>query len=133
MYVEIRESHRAETEPGKELMPAVEGRDARVAAGTDRRRGDDVLVAANQVSQRVAAQGVARKQDGVCGQQQAADADAEVSGAAVREPVRLHRVDHQDADEDQAKVEEVAMDVLEDERKGALAEILLARLTHCAR
>ena len=46
-----------------------------------------------------------------------------------REPHRLPGVERENDDEDEREVQGVAVDVLDDEREPALAEILLARLT----
>ena len=81
----------------------------------------------------MAAEGVARQQDRVRRQDEAADADAEAWRRRRRKPERLDGVEGQDADEEQAEVQEIAMDVLQNQRKRSLPQILLTRLADGAR
>ena len=85
--------------------------------------GELVELAADEVAQRVAAERVAAEQDDVDGEDERAEADAEVAcPSRVGEPERLPRVVREDDEEDQREVQEVAVDVLQDERERALAE-----------
>src|ERR1700733_6874692 len=77
--------------------------------------------------QGVAAERVAGEQRGIRREHQGADADAEMFYAVVVEPERLPNVVRQQHDEDQGEVQEIAMDILDDQGKSALAEIALAR------
>ncbi len=76
----------------------------------------------------MAAQRVAAQQHHVDQQHQRPHADAEF---AV-EPQGLPHVVRQEHQKQERDVEEVAMDVLNDQREVALAQILLARLAHGA-
>src|SRR4026207_1157504 len=81
------------------------------------------------MTQRVATECVAGEEHGVGRQHDAADADAEMSDAgSVSEPERLDGVDGQNDDEKDSEVQEVAMDVLQDQREESFAEIGLAWL-----
>src|SRR5262245_14004226 len=83
--------------------------------------------------QRMAAERVARKQQCIGRQYQAADADAEMSGAsAIGEPERRDRIKRQDTNEEDADIKKIPMHVLQDQREGSLAEIRLARLAYRA-
>src|SRR2546423_7977274 len=83
------------------------------------------------MAQRMAAERVAAEQGDVQGQHQRADADAKDLPARrrVAKPQRQVNVMEQNNQEDQRQVEEVAVNVLNDEREAALAEIGLAWLT----
>src|SRR5229473_4369438 len=76
----------------------------------------------------MAAERIAGQENRVSGQDQSSDADAK----SVFKPHGLPGVVSQKHDENQCEIEEVAMYVLKDKRKGSLAEILLARLAHRA-
>src|SRR5260370_19177033 len=71
---------------------------------------------------------IAARENRVSGQDQSSDADAK----SVFKPHSLPGVMSQKHDEDQCEVEEVAVYVLKDKRKGSLAEIFLARFAHRA-
>src|SRR5688572_14905855 len=89
----------------------------------------------DQVAQRVTSQRVAAEQDDVEREHERTDADAEfgASGCRINEPQGSVDVVEENAEEDQRDVEEVAMDVLEHQRKRLLAAVRLARLTDAAR
>src|SRR5260370_19198705 len=76
----------------------------------------------------MAAECVTAQQNRVSGQDQSSDADAK----SVFKPHSLPGVMSQKHDENQCKIEKVAMYVLKDKRKGSLAEIFLLRLAHHA-
>src|SRR5438552_17452195 len=72
----------------------------------------------------MAAQRVASEQDQVGRQDQRPHADAETA----LEPHRLPHIVREDGQEEQRRVEEVAVHVLQDERQRGLAAVALARL-----
>src|SRR5438105_11421291 len=76
----------------------------------------------------MAAECIAAQQNRVSGQDQSSDADAK----SIFKPHSLPGVVSQKHDENQCEIEEVAMYVLKDKRKGSLAEIFLAWLAHRA-
>src|SRR5258708_10564272 len=76
----------------------------------------------------MAAECVTAQENRVSGQDQSSYADAK----SVLKPHGLPGVVSQKHDENQCEVEEVAMYVLKDKRKGSLAEIFLAGLAHRA-
>src|ERR1035437_6244913 len=79
--------------------------------------------------ERMAAEGVARQQKDVHDQDQRADADAEMlRSRRIGEPHGVPGVPRKDEDEPDREIEEVAVDVLEDEREVAFAKVGLARL-----
>src|SRR5579884_3742436 len=91
------------------------------------------------MAQRMAAEGVTAQQDDVQGQHQCADAEAEVplvGGVAgsidLEEPRRLEGIPRQEKDEGNGDVQEIAMDVLNEQRAEAFAPVALARLTNSA-
>src|SRR5438105_4247968 len=134
-HVEVGEAHREEAQPGPAHVPAVERACAAVGGAADARASQLVAPAAHEVAQRVAAQRVAAEEDHVHGQHERAQADAEGDAArhGIGEPHRLPDVVEKDDEEHQGEVEEVAVDVLQDERERALAEVALAWLAHRAR
>ena len=79
------------------------------------------------MAERVAAERVAAEQHDVDGEHERADADAErflpVAGSV--EPHRLPHVLREHEQEQQREVQEVAMDVLQDQRERVLAEVRL--------
>ena len=87
------------------------------------------------MAKRVATESVTSEHDGVDGQNDRAEADAkrDLAGRRVCEPHRLPRVVQQDDDEHQGKIEKVSMQVLKNQRKRALASIMLSRLAYSAR
>src|SRR5690242_18690262 len=133
--VEIRESNGEEAEPREQLVAAIESGHARVARDARTRRRDLVASAAHQVPQRMAAERVARKEQRVDRQQQAADADPEMgrSCGCILEPERVIRVRQEDDDEENAEIEEVAVHVLQHEWERTLAEIRFSGLADRAR
>jgi hypothetical protein len=68
-----------------------------------------IEVAADQVAERMAAEGVSAQEADVDRENEAPHADAEISPA----PVRLDRVEGEQGDEDEGEVERVTMQVLE--------------------
>ena len=78
----------------------------------------------------MAAERVAAEQDHVDRQDDRAEPYPEAHGAGGRigEPQRLPHVGRQEDDEDQAEIQEVSVDVLDDQRERALAPVALARL-----
>ncbi len=96
--------------------------------------GQQVETPAHQMTEGVAAQGVAAQQDHVDGEDQSADADPEsgLPGGRILEPHGLPGVVGEDHDEDEGEVQEVAVHVLQDQRERALAAVALARLAHRA-
>ena len=89
-----------------------------------------VEIAADEVAQRVAAERVAAEQHDVDREHERADADAELLSRPSRRRTSsaFHDVVREDEEEEQRDVQEVAVDVLEDERKRSLAAVALARL-----
>lgn len=79
---------------------------------------------------RVAAERVAKDQHGVHDEDDRAETD--VSPVAVLVAERQHRVVRQDQTDDHGHVEEVAVDVLQDQRQARLAGVLAVRLGHGA-
>src|SRR5215471_12861092 len=75
--------------------------------------------------QRVATEGVTSEQNNVGQQHERTDTDAE----AISEPTGLPDIEKQNDNKNQRQVQEVAVNILEDERKGTLTEVLLARFT----
>src|SRR6185369_16650705 len=74
------------------------------------------------MSQRVAGQAIQREQDDVNQHDQSAKADAE--GAVPAKS--LHRVKPEEAEEDHGEQEEIAVDVLDDERESGFTLVLVA-------
>src|SRR5713226_4578184 len=83
--------------------------------------------------QGVATERVATQQRDVDSEHDGAHAHAELHAAhAIREPQRFPHVVRQKYQKEQRQVEEVAMDVLHDQREGPLATIMLAWFAHGA-
>src|SRR4029079_12825814 len=85
---------------------------------------------ADDMAHRVAAERVAGEQRRVEREDERPDADAELcSPCTVAEPQRLPDVVRQEEQEQHRDVQEVAVDILEDQREIALAEVAVPRLT----
>src|SRR5215471_4870334 len=82
----------------------------------------------------MATEGVATQESDVDGEHQGAQSDSEnlVAAGGVRKPHGFVNVMKQDDEKSQCKIQEVAMHVLDDKRKGPLAKVALARLAHGA-
>ena len=76
------------------------------------------------------AQGIAAKENDVGRQQQGAEADAEFTRARERigEPHRLPDVMGEKDEKKKGEVQEVSVDILDDQRKRALAAVSITRL-----
>src|SRR4051812_25617805 len=136
--VDVGEADAEERDPGPQLVVRVQDRDAapqleaRVADAAAAREA--VLLAAHQVAQRMAAEGVEPEEDRVERQHDRAEAHAEVPRAVGRGPdVRLHRVVAEDEDEQHGDVGEEAVQVLQHERQRLLAPVGFARFADGAR
>src|SRR5207248_11439112 len=92
------------------------------------RDGKTVSKSSNKVPQRMASESVATQQNHVDQQDQRAHADSEV---AIK-PKRFPHVVGKQNEENQREIKKIAMDILQNERKGAFAEIGLERLHNCA-
>src|SRR4029078_5634031 len=133
-HVEVSETNPEEAKTREKLVPAIQAGDARVTGPSQPGCRDFIAAAADQVAQRMAAERIAREQRRVDGQDQAAQADSKVPGTAgVGEPVRLQRIDGQNADENQAQIQKIAVYVLKYERKRPFAQIRFSRFTDGAR
>src|SRR5689334_3919286 len=123
--VEVGEGDGDEAGPGKEAVAGVEDADALpeavadlVAAGA----GVAVEASTDKVAERVAGEGEDGYEEDIGGEDEGAEADAEV---AV-EVVRYDGGTPEDEDEEDREVEGEAMEVLEDEGELALAGVVLA-------
>src|SRR4029077_8494474 len=82
---------------------------------------------------RMAAKGVAGKQNDVNSQHNRADTHAKRSSTGrIGKPKRLPNVDGKNHYKNQREIKKITMDVLHDEREGTFAQISLARLAHRA-
>src|SRR5262249_19527654 len=82
---------------------------------------------AHQVTKRVTTEGVATKQHQIRQQNERANTH---SKPAIK-PERVPHVARQNDQKDQGKIKKIAVDILQDQRKGALAQVLLPWLAHC--
>src|SRR5256885_14728281 len=82
----------------------------------------------------MAAEGVAAEQYHVDDEDDGAESDAEVlmASVSIEEPHRLVCVTGEDDQEDNCRVEEIPVDILNYERQGSLTAITLAWLTNGA-
>ena len=79
-------------------------------------------------------EGVAAKQDDIDREHECSDSDSERNPAArITKPQRFPDIDRQNHDKDDGKVQEIAVNVLHDQRKGPFTEVRFARLAHRAR
>ena len=117
--VQIREAHEEHADPGPLHVVAIQAGHAVVSSSCAPGEPDSTsLTPADQVAQRVAAEGVAAQQNRIQDQDQRSDADPEVLDAVrAGEPQRPVAVIQQDEDEDDREVQEVAVDVLQDQRE----------------
>src|SRR5262249_12637574 len=132
--VEVGERYEEEAWPRPAHVAPIKAANAAVDLLSNRRLGQSVEISANQVPQRMATKRVARDQDHINGEDQGSDADSKDLPARSRigKPHRVPNIVREDADEDQRQVEEIAMDILNDQREGALTPIVLTRLAHRA-
>src|SRR5439155_23357216 len=81
--------------------------------------------------ERMAAKGVAAKQNDVNNQHNGADTNAKGRfTGGIGKPERLPNVDRKDHDKNQREIKKIAMNVLHDKREGTFAQISLAWLAH---
>ena len=127
--VDVGEADPEETQPRPHHVAVIEAADARCSSSRRRAPSTSSRGSRRPDGGGMAAEGVAGQQDDVDDQDERADGDAEML-RAVRglEPERVPRIAAEDEDEDEREVEEVAVDVLQDERQVALARVALARL-----
>ena len=109
-------------------MAPVEATYAIIGVISGWRDGKTVSKSSNKVPQRMASESVATQQNHVDQQDQRAHADSEV---AIK-PKRFPHVVGKQNEENQREIKKIAMDILQNERKGAFAEIGLARFPHGA-
>ena len=88
--------------------------------------GKTINFAADDMSQRVTGEGIKREQNDVGKQDERAKTDAK----APVEPESLNRVVPENNQEDECNVEEIAVKVLQDQRKCSFAAILVRREIH---
>src|SRR5437016_3129668 len=86
------------------------------------------------MAERVATKSITAEQNDVDREYNCSDADSErpAAGHRIAEPECFPNVVAQNQNENEREIQEIAMHVLHDERKGALAQISLARLAHRA-
>jgi len=121
--VQIGERDAHETHPRPLHVPAIEAARAVIRFLAHRMTRELVEKAADDVAHRVAPERIAAQQHHVRRQYQGAQADAEVRRAArVGEPERVPHVARQNHQKQDGDIEEIAVDVLHDEREIPLAE-----------
>src|SRR5262245_40953816 len=96
-----------------------------IARAADGVGGEAVDLSAHEMAQRVTGEGVHRQQRRVDEEYERADGDAEVP----RRPERFPDVVPEEAEHDQRDVQQIAMEVLQDERECRLAPVLAPRLS----
>ena len=113
-------------------MSAIEAAHTVVGLLPHRRAGQTVQITTHKVAERVASESVATQQNDVDDQNDGAESDSEilVSGVSVEEPHRLVRIAGENDEKNQCGVQEVAVDVLDDERKESFTPVALSRLAH---
>ncbi len=81
------------------------------------------------MAERVTAKRITAQQDNIECEHDRSNADAEVlCTGRIGEPHRFPRVVRKNENEEQRKVQEIAMNVLHDERKGIFAQVSFPRL-----
>src|SRR6202158_5889829 len=130
--VDVGERHPEQTEPRPAHVSAVKTADTFIGLLANGSARQLVEVSAHQVPKGVAPGCVASEQNHVDDDDDGAKPDPEtlVSAPPIEDPHRLVRVTGEDHEERERCIKEVAMDVLNDERKGFLAAISLAWLTN---
>src|SRR5207244_3028735 len=122
-HVEVGEPNRNQTAPGEKHVALVQksgdapGSEAGTAEGRAR---EAIKLAAGKVTERVAGKRVERKERDIESEDECADANAE----AAFEEKRTEGVAPEKRYEENGKVEEVAMHVLQDEGKSCFAAII---------
>src|SRR5436853_3227401 len=132
--VKIGEADREEAQPRKELMLVVERARTGVGHIAHAMLADLVMRSADKMPHRMAAERVGAEEADVDEQNDGADADPELHAAvAIGPPERLPGVVGKQHDEDAGEIEEVAVNVLQDQRERVLAPVAFARLANGAR
>src|SRR5262245_16683046 len=132
--VDVGERDRQQARPGPEHVVPVEAREALPARVPDLRPAaarEAVHLSADDVAERMARQGIAAQQRRVEEQDEHPQPDPD---AAARREDRSHGIDPEEEQRDEREIQEVAVEVLEDEREGRLEAVLLVdgRLPHRA-
>ena len=132
--VEIGESDREQTHPRPAHVLAVKAAHAIIRLGDRRRPRQQVPASSDQMPQGVAAECVTREQRDVREQHNAAHTYTELDRASCRlqEPERLPSVIGQHNDKSKRQIEEIAVHILDDKRKRALAAIPRSRFSNGA-
>src|ERR1043166_2475581 len=117
--VKIGEGDPEQAHPGPEHVATVETTDAAIGILAERRPGEPVDATADEVSQGMAAKGVAAQEDDVERENDGAQPEAEAgpAGRGIGKPKGLPNVVRQKDDEEQPDIKEVTVDVLQDERE----------------
>src|SRR5579863_2067567 len=131
-YVYVRKADKEHADPGPLHVLPVQRRRAVVAGFADRTLGNLIQTSANQVTKGMASESVETQQNRIGDQYQRTDADTEGLAAGAVPPEGLPAVVSQDDDEGDREIQEVAMDVLENQREATLAPIGFARLANRA-
>src|SRR5262249_51553853 len=123
------------TWPRPAHMAPIKAANAAVDLLSNRRLGQSVETSTNQVPQRMATKRVARDQYHINGEHQGSDADSKdlLPGSWIGKPHPVPNIVREDQDEDQRQVQEIAMDILNDQRERALTPIVRSRFAHRAR
>src|SRR6185437_16593130 len=116
----MAEAHHEQAAPREQHVTAIHAAHTVISFFAHRRARQAVTKSANQMPQRMAAKGVARKQHKIREQHQRAHAHAKV---AV-EPERIPNVMREKNKKQQRQIKKVAMNILNDQRERTLPEIL---------
>src|SRR5205085_3675864 len=115
-------------------VTAIEAANAVIGLLSHRREREAIEITAEEMPQRVTTERVTAEQHDIHDENDGAEPDAEVLMAriAIEEPHRFVSVASEDDQENERRVEEVAVDVLDHQRQESLTSIALARLANAA-
>src|SRR5256885_10078863 len=114
--VKIGEPHPEQAHPGPEHVASIEAAHAAVGLLTERRFREPVDAAADQMPERVTAEGVAAEEYDIEGQNDRPDADTEgdFGRYKVNKPDGLPDIVGQEGQENERQIQKVTVDVLND-------------------
>src|SRR5438309_2663615 len=120
-----------ETEPCPAHVTAVEAADTIVGCLANRRPGEAIEISADEMPKGVTTEGIASQQNNVHKQHDRAEGDTKIlaTGVAVEEEKRLVGVVRENDQENEGRVQEVAVDVLNNEWQETLAAVAVTGLS----
>src|SRR5262249_40618818 len=133
-HVEIGKPDPKQTHPRPQHVALIQTADAAVSLITGRSARKLIAKSADQMPERMTTKGITAKKNNIDGEHDRSEADSKCLAARrrVSKPTRLPDVIGKDSNKNNGHIEEVAMNVLHDERERPLAQISLPWLAYGA-